>query len=114
LLAAWKGSAGVGNKFTKGQIKSSVKSGAEQQKTGVGAGGFGGIQYGTPEENSGGNGWGGGARGIPVRRNFRQSAPVTIVMNGILDGESARRSIERALQQSSIRTGPLKLDGAAL
>ena len=114
LLAAWKGSAGVGNKFSKGQVKSSVKSGAAQQETGVGAGAYGGFQYGTPEENSGGNGWGGGARGIPKRSNFRQSAPVTIVMNGIVDGESARRSIERVLQQSSIRTGAVNVNGVAL
>jgi hypothetical protein len=39
---------------------------------------------------------------------------VTIVMNGIIDGESARRSIERVLQQSSIRTGAVNLVGSAL
>jgi hypothetical protein len=38
----------------------------------------------------------------------------TIVMNGIIDGESARRSIERLLQQSSIRTGAVNLVGSAL
>lgn len=39
---------------------------------------------------------------------------VTIVMNGIIDGESARRSIERVLQQSSIRTGTVNLVGNAI
>lgn len=39
---------------------------------------------------------------------------LTIIMNGIVDGESARRSIERVLQQSSIRTGAINLNGAAL
>jgi hypothetical protein len=42
------------------------------------------------------------------------SGGVTIVMNGIIDGESARRSIERLLQQSSIRTGAVNLVGSAL
>jgi hypothetical protein len=39
---------------------------------------------------------------------------VTIIMNGIVDGESARRSIERVLQQSSIRTGAVNVNGVAL
>jgi len=39
---------------------------------------------------------------------------VTIIMNGIVDGESARRSIERVLQQSSIRTGVVNVNGVAL
>ena len=39
---------------------------------------------------------------------------VTIVMNGIIDGESARRSIERLLQDSSRRTGAVNLVGATL
>jgi hypothetical protein len=39
---------------------------------------------------------------------------VTIIMNGIVDGESARRSIERVLQQSSIRTGAINVNGVAL
>lgn len=48
------------------------------------------------------------------RSSFRQSAPVTINLNGIVDGESARRSIERVMQQSSIRTGAVNLNGVAL
>jgi hypothetical protein len=39
---------------------------------------------------------------------------VTIVMNGIIDGESARRSIEKLLQDSSRRTGAINLVGATL
>jgi hypothetical protein len=39
---------------------------------------------------------------------------VTIIMNGVIDGESARRSIERVLQQSSIRTGAVNVNGVAL
>ena len=39
---------------------------------------------------------------------------ITIIMNGIVDGESARRSIERVLQQSSIRTGAVNVNGVAL
>jgi hypothetical protein len=39
---------------------------------------------------------------------------VTIIMNGIIDGESARRSIERLLQDSSRRTGAVNLVGATL
>jgi hypothetical protein len=39
---------------------------------------------------------------------------VTIIMNGVIDGESARRSIERLLQDSSRRTGAVNLIGATL
>ena len=39
---------------------------------------------------------------------------VTIIMNGVIDGESARRSIERLLQESSRRTGAVNLVGATL
>ena len=39
---------------------------------------------------------------------------VTIIMNGVIDGESARRSIERLLQESSRRTGAVNLIGATL
>jgi hypothetical protein len=39
---------------------------------------------------------------------------VTIIMNGVIDGESARRSIERLLQDSSRRTGAVNLVGATL
>ena len=39
---------------------------------------------------------------------------VTIIMNGIIDAESARRSIEKLLQNSARRTGPINLVGATL
>jgi hypothetical protein len=39
---------------------------------------------------------------------------VTIIMNGVIDGESARRSIERLLQNSARRTGAINLVGATL
>jgi hypothetical protein len=39
---------------------------------------------------------------------------VTIIMNGVIDGESARRSIERLLQDSSRRTGAVNLVGSTL
>jgi len=49
----------------------------------------------------------------PKRSSFKQSS-VTINMNGIVDGESARRSIERLMQQSSQRTGAVNLGGSVL
>jgi len=55
-----------------------------------------------------------GPSNFRARNSSMGGSPVIINLNGIVDGESARRSIERALQQSSIRTGPLKLDGAAI
>jgi hypothetical protein len=39
---------------------------------------------------------------------------VTIIMNGVIDGESARRSIEKVLQDSSRRTGAINLAGLTL
>lgn len=39
---------------------------------------------------------------------------VTIIMNGVVDGESGRRSIERLLQNSSKRTGLVNLAGSTL
>jgi hypothetical protein len=35
-------------------------------------------------------------------------------MNGVIDGESARRSIERLLQNSAKRTAPINLVGSTL
>ena len=55
-----------------------------------------------------------GPSNFRARNSSMGGSPVIINLNGIVDGESARRSIERALQQSSIRTGPLKLDGVAI
>ena len=38
----------------------------------------------------------------------------TFIFNGVIDGESARRSIERLLQDSARRTGAVSLVGATL
>jgi hypothetical protein len=37
-----------------------------------------------------------------------------INLNGIIDGESARRSIERLMQNSTLRTGAVNLAGSPL
>jgi hypothetical protein len=49
-----------------------------------------------------------------IRPNAGAGSGVTIIMNGVIDGESARRSIERLLQDSSRRTGAINLVGATL
>jgi hypothetical protein len=49
-----------------------------------------------------------------IRPDNGAGSGVTIIMNGVIDGESARRSIERLLQDSSRRTGAVNLVGAAL
>jgi len=49
-----------------------------------------------------------------IRPNNGSGQGVTIIMNGVIDGESARRSIERLLQDSSRRTGAINLAGATL
>jgi hypothetical protein len=38
----------------------------------------------------------------------------TFIFNGVIDGESARRSIERVLQNSAKRTAPINLVGSTL
>jgi hypothetical protein len=38
----------------------------------------------------------------------------TFIFNGVIDGESARRSIERVLQNSTLRTGAVNLAGSPL
>jgi hypothetical protein len=38
----------------------------------------------------------------------------TFIFNGVIDGESARRSIERVMQNSTLRTGAVNLAGSAL
>jgi hypothetical protein len=38
----------------------------------------------------------------------------TFIFNGVIDGESARRSIERLLQSSARRTGAVNFAGANL
>jgi hypothetical protein len=49
-----------------------------------------------------------------IRPDSGAGSGVTIIMNGVIDGESARRSIERLLQDSSRRTGAINLVGATL
>jgi hypothetical protein len=49
-----------------------------------------------------------------IRPDGGSGQGVTIIMNGVIDGESARRSIERLLQDSSRRTGAINLVGATL
>ena len=49
-----------------------------------------------------------------IRPDNGSGQGVTIIMNGVIDGESARRSIERLLQDSSRRTGAVNLIGATL
>jgi hypothetical protein len=49
-----------------------------------------------------------------IRPNNGAGQGVTIIMNGIIDGESARRSIEKLLQDSARRTGAVNFVGATL
>jgi hypothetical protein len=49
-----------------------------------------------------------------IRPNAGGSGTTIINLNGIVDAESARRSIERLLQNSSRRTGAINLVGATL
>jgi hypothetical protein len=49
-----------------------------------------------------------------IRPDAGNGGGVTIVMNGIIDGESARRSIEKLLQDSARRTGAVSFIGATL
>jgi hypothetical protein len=49
-----------------------------------------------------------------IRPNAGGSGTTIINLNGIVDAESARRSIERLLQNSSRRTGAINFNGATL
>lgn len=49
-----------------------------------------------------------------IRSDAGSGQNVTINLNGIVDAESARRSIEKLLQNSARRTGPINLVGATL
>jgi hypothetical protein len=49
-----------------------------------------------------------------IRPDNGSGQGVTIIMNGVIDGESARRSIERLLQNSTRRTGSLNFAGSQL
>jgi hypothetical protein len=56
-----------------------------------------------------------GPSNFKAKRSSFGGGDTTIVnLNGIVDGESARRNIERLLQQSSIRTGAVNVNGALL
>jgi hypothetical protein len=46
--------------------------------------------------------------------SFGGGQNVTINMNGVIDGESARRTLEKLLQDSARRTGPVNFAGATL
>jgi hypothetical protein len=49
------------------------------------------------------------------RSNFRNNGNSTVInLNGIVDSESARRSIESLLQTSSLRTGAVNLNRVAI
>jgi len=47
-------------------------------------------------------------------RKDRSGGGNTFIFNGVIDGESARRSIERLMQQSTRRTGAVNLAGSQL
>ena len=49
-----------------------------------------------------------------IRKDTGGGGGNTFILNGIIDAESARRSIERILQQSSRRTGAINLVGGTL
>jgi hypothetical protein len=49
-----------------------------------------------------------------IRPDRGNGGGVTVIMNGIIDGESARRSIEKLLQDSARRTGAVNFVGATL
>jgi hypothetical protein len=49
-----------------------------------------------------------------IRPDANNGGGVTVIMNGIIDGESARRSIEKLLQDSARRTGAVNFVGATL
>jgi hypothetical protein len=46
--------------------------------------------------------------------NNKLGGNITVNLNGIIDGESARRTIEKLLQDSARRTGAINLAGALL
>jgi hypothetical protein len=49
-----------------------------------------------------------------IRPNGGTGGGNTFIFNGVIDGESARRSIERLLQNSAKRTAPINLVGSTL
>jgi len=49
-----------------------------------------------------------------IRPSNGSGGNTVININGVIDAESARRSIEKLLQNSARRTGPINLIGATL
>ena len=49
-----------------------------------------------------------------IRKDPGRGGGNTFIFNGVIDGESARRSIERLMQQSTRRTGAVNLAGSQL
>lgn len=74
------------------------------------------IEPPTIAPNGGTTGGTGGRRmGFMARQSPTNVAGTTIInLNGIVDGESARRTIERVLQKSSIQSGPINLNGSVI
>ena len=98
----WRG--GEAPKITK-------SSAAQLPGTTTGSQGTNGTGYSAPTYQ--GN-W--GTSNILGPRSLRGETTVNNVinLNGIVDAESARRSIESILQQSSLRTGPVTLTGYSI
>jgi len=49
-----------------------------------------------------------------IQKSSASGSGNTFIFNGVIDGESARRSIERLLQNSAKRTSPINLVGSSL
>jgi len=105
-MKAWSWSQSSGN-------KTPVTSGGNGSSAGSGGGGgssWGNMGsprsgYGTPTN---GSGYGG-------RNPLRQTSVTNVFnLNGIVDAESARRTIERVMQESSLRTKPINFVGSAI
>lgn len=69
-----------------------------------------------PPQNTDPNlpGYTGGGGGGGAERGFLARGGTVININGIIDAESARRSIENIIQQSSIRTAPVNFVGRVI
>lgn len=88
-----------------GGDKKTGSSGSYQSPSG-GTGAPFGTPYGTDL---------GGSVSSQLRQGFRQTSVTNVInLNGIVDGESARRSIEQVLQRSSLRSGAINLVGSAI
>jgi hypothetical protein len=85
--------------------------------------GINGFRVAPGPDTGGSGGGGGGSFGGTSQSNFitpsvapntkssaMSTGNTTIVLNGIIDAEASRRAIEKLLQQSSLRTGTVKVD----